>query len=550
MKLSFSLAGAVILGWLCCTPALAQKNSTFTKQDTLRGSITPERAWWDLTHYNLQVSVNPADSTIRGTNTIHYKVLEPKQVLQIDLQPPMRIEKITQNGKPQQVRQDGNAWFVQLSETQQKGSINSVEVHYGGKPQVSENPPWSGGITWKRDQNGNPFVANSNQGDGASLWWPCKDHMYDEPDSMKISVTVPEKLMDVSNGRLRKVVQNSDGTKTYHWAVVNPINNYGVNISIGDYVTFSEKYKGEKGELDCSYYVLRDNLGKAKEQFEQVPLMLKAFEHWFGPYPFYEDGFKLVEVPYLGMEHQSAVTYGNKYKNGYLGRDLSGSGWGMKFDYIIIHEAGHEWFANNITYKDAADMWIHESFTTYSENLYVDYHFGKKAASEYVIGIRRNIRNDAPIIGTYNVNQPGSGDMYPKGANMLHNLRQLTKDDEKWRSILRGLSKEFYHQTVTTQQIEDYLSQHIGHNLKPVFDQYLRDVRIPKLEYQQDGSKLKYKWSNVVTGFDMPVRVFLNGKETWLEPTTTWKELNGIKKNTTVKVDDNFYITSGKVAAK
>lgn len=550
MKLPFSLAGAVILGWLCCTPALAQKNSTFTKQDTLRGSITPERAWWDLTHYNLQVSVNPADSTIRGTNTIHYKVLEPKQVLQIDLQPPMTIEKITQNGKPQQVRQDGNAWFVQLSETQQKGSINSVEVHYGGKPQVSENPPWSGGITWKRDQNGNPFVANSNQGDGASLWWPCKDHMYDEPDSMKISVTVPEKLMDVSNGRLRKVVQNSDGTKTYHWAVVNPINNYGVNISIGDYVTFSEKYKGEKGELDCSYYVLRDNLGKAKEQFKQVPLMLKAFEHWFGPYPFYEDGFKLVEVPYLGMEHQSAVTYGNKYKNGYLGRDLSGSGWGMKFDYIIIHEAGHEWFANNITYKDAADMWIHESFTTYSENLYVDYHFGKKAASEYVIGIRRNIRNDAPIIGTYNVNQSGSGDMYPKGANMLHNLRQLTKDDEKWRSILRGLGKEFYHKTVTTQQIEDYLSQHIGRNLKPVFDQYLRDVRIPKLEYQQDGSKLKYKWSNVVTGFDMPVRIFLNGKETWLEPTTTWKELNGIKKNTTVKVDDNFYITSGKVAAK
>ncbi|MDB5262469.1 MAG: peptidase, partial [Adhaeribacter sp.] len=353
----------------------------FTRQDTLRGSITAERAWWDLTHYHLDIKVNPADSTIRGKNTVQYRVLQPHQTLQLDLQPPMHIEQVTQNGKPLTFNREGNAYFIKLRDKQDPGKVNKLEVTYGGKPQVSKNPPWSGGVTWRQDANGNPFVATSVQGDGASLWWPCKDHMYDEPDSMLISVTVPQKLTDVSNGRLRKVVQHTDGTKTFHWAVTNPINNYGVNFNIGDYVHFGEKYAGEKGVLDCDYYVLRDNLAKAKKHFAEVPRMLKAFEHWFGPYPFYKDSYKLVEVPYLGMEHQSSVTYGNKFQNGYLGKDLSKSGWGLKFDFIIVHESGHEWFANNITYKDIADMWIHESFTAYSENLCLDYYFGKKASA-------------------------------------------------------------------------------------------------------------------------------------------------------------------------
>lgn len=520
---------------------------TFTRQDTLRGSITPERAWWDLTYYHLDIAVNPADSTIRGVNTIQYKVLEPQQRMQIDLQAPMQMEKVLQDGKELQLQQDGNAYFVQITEPQQPGSVKQVEVYYGGKPQVSENPPWSGGITWQQDANGKPFVANSNQGDGASLWWPCKDHMYDEPDSMLISVKVPKGLMDVSNGRLRKVDQHPDGSSTYHWFVSNPINNYGVNVSVADYVHFSEKYPGEKGQLDCDYYVLRGNLDKAKKQFKDVGRMLKAFEHWFGPYPFYEDGYKLVEVPYLGMEHQSAVTYGNGYQNGYLGHDLSGTGWGKKFDYIIIHESGHEWFANNITYKDYADMWVHESFTTYSENLFVDYHYGKEAAADYVIGQRAHIENDRPIIGIYNVNHTGSGDMYYKGANMLHTLRQILNDDEKWRGILRGLNKDFYHQTVTTAQIENYLSEQIGRDLKPVFDQYLRDVRIPKLEYRQDGKKLMYRWSNTVPDFAMPVKVTVDGTEKWLEPTTDWQELKVASKKAKLEVDRNFYVTAAKV---
>jgi len=528
------------------TKLQAQEQPVFTHQDTLRGSITPERAWWDLTHYHLNIRVNPADSTIRGLNTVQYRVLKPNQVLQIDLQAPMRLEKVVQNGKTLAVKKDGYAYFIQLQEKQKAGSLQKLDVYYSGRPQVSKNPPWTGGLTWKKDANGLPFVATSCQGDGASLWWPCKDHMYDEPDSMQISVTVPQNLTNVSNGRLRRVSQNNDGTKTFHWAVTNPINNYGVNVNIADYVNFSEKYAGEKGPLDLNYYVLRSNLEKAKKQFKEVPRMLKALEHWFGPYPFYEDSYKLVEVPYLGMEHQSSVTYGNKYQNGYLGRDVSGTGWGLKFDFIIVHESGHEWFANNITYKDVADMWIHESFTAYSESLFLDYHFGKKAASEYVIGKRKTIKNDQPIIGYYNVNNSGSGDMYNKGANMLHTLRQLFKDDEKWRQVLRGLNKEFYHQTVTTAQIENYLSQQIGRDLKPFFDQYLRDVRIPNLEYRFANNNLQYRWTNVVSGFNMPVRVFLNEKEQWLEPTTAWQELKGITPKTKIASDNNFYITQNK----
>ena len=374
--------------------------------------------------------------------------------MQIDLQAPMEITKVMQDGDELNVRHDGNAHFVTLKSNQTVGAVKSLAVYYKGNPKEAIRAPWDGGLSWKKDANGNHFVATSCQGLGASVWWPNKDHMYDEVDSMLISVTNPKDLMNVSNGRLRNVAINNDNTVTSHWFVNNPINNYGVNINIGDYVNFSEVYQGEKGPLDMDYYVLRDHLETAKTHFKDAPKMMKAFEHWFGPYPFYEDSFKLVEVPYLGMEHQSSVTYGNQYKKGYLGRDLSGTGLGLKFDFIIIHEAGHEWFANNITNKDIADMWIHEGFTAYSENLFLDYYFGKEASADYVIGTRRNIRNGSPIIGEYNVNHEGSGDMYYKGANMLHTLRQLLEDDEKWRQILRGLNKTFYHKTVTTQEIE------------------------------------------------------------------------------------------------
>lgn len=523
---------------------LSEKNS-FTHQDTLRGSITPERAWWDLTYYHLDVKIAPETKSISGKNTIQYTVLEPYKIMQIDLQAPLKITKVVQNGKELDVKHNGNAHFISLIDQQQKGSIQSLDVYYEGKPREAKKAPWDGGFTWEEDKNGFPFIATSCQGLGASVWWPNKDHMYDEVDSMLISVNVPKNLTNISNGRLRNIEKHSDNTVTSHWFVSNPINNYGVNVNIGDYEHFSEIYEGEKGPLTMDYYVLRDNLVRAKNHFKDAPKMMKAFEHWFGPYPFYEDGFKLVEVPYLGMEHQSSVTYGNQYKKGYLGNDVSGSGWGLKFDFIIIHESGHEWFANNITYKDIADMWIHESFTSYSENLYVDYYYGKEASSEYVIGVRKNIKNDKPIIGPYNVNKEGSGDMYYKGANMLHTLRQLIEDDEKWRDILRGLNKTFYHQTVTTQQIENYISEQSGIDLTAFFNQYLRDTRIPTLEYSIDNNQLRYRWINIVEDFDMPIQVTLDNNKQWIYPTAEWKTMP--IEDHTMEVDLDFYVEVKKV---
>jgi aminopeptidase N len=554
MKRSFRICLAIVafLSLLMPAPAqyLAPSQTKFTRQDTLRGSITPERAWWDLTFYHLDIVVKPSDSTIYGTNAVTYRVINSSDIMQIDLQPPLEILKAEQNGKSLSFNREGNVYWIRMAEKQKPGETYSLILNYGGRPKISRRPPWEGGITWKKDKNNLPFVASSCQGDGASLWWPCKDHMYDEPDSMLISVNVPSNLMDVSNGRLRSVVKHKNNTTTYNWFVANPINNYGVNINIADYAHFSEVFDGEKGKLDCNYYVLKENLEKAKIQFKQAPMMLSAFEYWFGPYPFYEDGYKLVEAPYLGMEHQSSITYGNGFRNGYMGTDLSGSGWGDKFDFIIVHESGHEWFANNITYEDMADMWIHESFINYSENLYVEYYYGKDAGSEYVLGSRRNIRNDRPVTGIYNVNFSGSGDMYYKGGSMLHTIRQIVDDDEKWRSILRGLNKDFYHQVVKGSQIEEYMSSKAEINLKPVFDQYLRDIRIPVFEYYVKGNKLTFRWIDCVRGFNMPLRIYVSGVRKDIVPTSSFSTIDLETDNAVITVDANYYVGSLNMTGK
>ncbi len=539
--------------WLFVLPAfllainVSGQNRPLTHQDTLRGSITPERAWWDLKYYHLEVKVSPSDSTLKGQNTIRYQVTEPRQIMQVDLQEPLKITNVYQDKKPLKFSRDGNAWFVQLVKPQKKGAENEILVQYEGRPVISRNPPWSGGLSWRKDKNGNPWVVTTCQGDGASIWWPCKDHQADEPDSMLISVTVPEGLIDVSNGRLRSQNTNPDHTTTFNWFVSNPINNYGVNLNIADYAHFSEQYTGEKGMLDCDYYVLKDNLEKAKDYFKEVKRVLDAIEYWFGPYPFYEDSYKLVEVPYPGMEHQSSVTYGNGYKFGYGGRDESRSGWGLKFDFIIEHESSHEWFGNSITSKDIADMWIHESFGAYSESLFVDYHYGKQAGNEYCIGTRKNIGNRTPIIGPYNVNREGSGDMYAKGANMLHTLRQWVNNDEKFRGMVRGLISTYYHQTVTTGQVEGYLATQSGLNLTHFFDQYLRTTKIPVFEYSVKNKTLRYRWSNCITGFDMPLKIRINDADTWVKPSEEWQELP-VPENATIVTDPNFYIVSTMTA--
>ncbi|MCB1023630.1 MAG: M1 family metallopeptidase [Acidobacteria bacterium] len=527
----------------------ASKQDNATRQEFLRGSITPERVWWDLLHYDLSIEFFPGEKRIKGSNIISFRTRTPAVKMQIDLQEPLKITKVIHGKSELKFEREGNVYWVIFPKAPKKGREDQITIFYEGTPTESKNPPWSGGITWAKDDKGVDFIATTCQGIGASIWWPNKDHGYDEPDKgVRVNVTVPDNLTAVSNGRLKKTDHNeADKKKTFHWEVTNPINNYGVNVNIGNYVHFGEKFKGEGGMLDMDYWVLAQDLEKAKEQFKEAPRTIKAFEYWFGKYPFYEDSYKLVEVPYLGMEHQSSVTYGNGFKNGYRGRDLSGTGVGLKFDFIIVHESGHEWFGNNISMIDSADMWIHEGFTNYAENLFVEYHFSKKEAEDYVIGTRRNIRNDQPIIAEYNVAKSGSGDMYYKGGNMLHTIRHIIGDDAKWRGILRGLNKDFWHQTVTTQQIESYISKKAGIDLSKVFDEYLRTTMVPELAYSINGKKLNFHWENTVKGFAMPLRVKINGKEHLIIPNENEQTLTVADEIEDFEVDRNFYVTAKPV---
>lgn len=542
-RLSFLCAILIIAS----LPAIAQHGNEIplTRADTLRGSVTPQRAWWDVVKYELSAVVDPETQTIKGSNVIRYKVLSAGDVMQIDLQQPMVIDRATQDGKQLVVERDGAAHFIKLTKTQTTDAVNEVSIEFSGKPRVARMPPWDGGITWKKDSNGKPFIANANQGLGASVWWPCKDHQYDEPDNgMIIRLNVPAGLVAVSNGRLKSQKTERNKTKTFTWEVVNPINTYTVNLSVGDYVNFSEKYAGEKGQLDMQYWVLRHNLERAKTHFKDAVRTMQALEHWFGPYPFYEDSYKLVEVPYLGMEHQSSVTYGNEYKMGYRGADLSGTGEGLKWDFIIVHESGHEWFGNNITTEDIADMWVHEGFTSYSESLFTEFHYGTEAGATYTRGLRGNIQNDKPIIGTYGVNKRGSGDMYYKGHNMLHTLRQIVNDDAKWREVLRGLNRDFYHSIVTSDKIEKYMAEKTGLKLDAFFDQYLRDKRIPVLEYRVKGNVLSHRWVNCIESFDMPVTILVNGSPQTIRPTTQFAQTMLNASDPTIAVDPDFYVYS------
>ena len=519
-------------------------NGKFTLQDYLRGSITPERAWWDVLHYRLSLEVFPEEKTLKGSNEITFKTLRSASRMQIDLQEPLKVTRVALGGEELKFEREGNVYWIAFPKPPKTGSEHKVLVEYEGKPTESKRPPWSGGLTWTKDDNDKHFIATTCQGIGASIWWPNKDHCYDEPDQgMDIVITVPADLSAVSNGRLLKTEDQPNDRKTFHWQVKNPINNYAVNMNIGDYIHLSDKYDGEKGQLDVEYWVLRGQRELAEKHFREAPRTLEAFEHWFGPYPFYEDSYKLVVVPYLGMEHQSSVTYGNGFQNGYRGRDLSKTGVGLKFDFIIVHESGHEWFGNNITAKDIADMWVHEGFTNYSENLFVNYHFTKKEAEDYVIGCRDLVTNKTPIIGVYNVNKSGSSDMYYKGGNMLHTIRNVIDDDEKWRNILRGLNSQFRHQTVTTQQIEDYVSQQAGIDLSCVFDQYLRTTMIPELKYSIDGSELSFHFENVVEDFSVRVRVNIDGTSRWLKPTTKPQTIKLASPPKKVELNRNFYMT-------
>lgn len=515
----------------------------FDRQEYLRGTITPERAWWNVLHYDLSLTVLPESKSLRGCNTITFLAEADGKRLQIDLQPPLAITRVLHAGRELASQREGKVYWVDFPSEVTGGSEQVIEVHYEGKPRPSTRPPWSGGLSWKKDDKGVDFIATTCQGIGASIWWPNKDHGADEPDrGMDMRITVPEALTAVSNGRLMATTADKDAkTRTFHWRVVSPINNYGVNVNIGNYVAMDSTFQGEGGKLDLQYWVLEHQVEQAKQQFVEAPRTLAAFEHWFGKYPFYADGYKLVVVPYLGMEHQSSVTYGNGFRNGYQGTDLSKTGVGLKFDFIIVHESAHEWWGNNISMQDAADMWIHESFANYAENLFVEYHFTASEAQDYVIGCRKLIRNDKPIIGVYGVNNSGSGDMYYKGGNMLHTMRHMLHDDGKWRTMLRGLNAEFAHKTVTTADVEAYISKTTGQDFSLVFDQYLRTTKVPTLCYRKADKGVSLWLENVVPGFAAPLALRVNDVAQRLVVSETAQVLKTSGELRALELDRNFY---------
>lgn len=505
----------------------------YNRQDTLRGSNGPGRSWWDVIRYDLSFRLDTARKSVAGKNIMTFHITDaPHDSLQIDLQDGMFLDSVLWQHQALDFVKDGNVfWAKHNFSTWAKGSYQSLKLVYHGRPRAAKNPPWEGGLIWTKDSTGKPWISVACQGLGASSWWPCKDYQGDEPDSgMTVFIRYPYDGLVTANGN-EMVIPAIDGKTDpaldsgFLFWVMNPINTYNVTFYAGDYVSWMDTIIGENGPLNLSFYCLRYNETKAREQFKVTKQMLHCFEHWMGPYPFYNDGYKLVEAPFLGMEHQSAIAYGNGYKQGYMGRDRSKSGIGGYFDYIIIHESGHEWFGNNITAKDIADNWIHEGFTTYSETLFVECMFNRDSAFKYMRGEWDGIRNDRPVIGDYGVNDEGSSDRYDKGAAVVHMTRMMMNDDEKFRQLLRGLNRDFYHKIVTSAEVETYMARFTGLNLKPFFDQYLRTTDIPVLEYYMTGRKLKYRFKNIVPGFTLPITVSAGDRSKIINPSAEWQTL-------------------------
>lgn len=496
-------------------------SQNFTRRDSLQGGLRLERTCYDVQRYDLNIKINPDEKTIVGYNEIAFKVVENSSKIQIDLFENMQIDSIIHNNKKLEYKREFDAVFIDFPNGLTANSSEKIRFYYSGKPKVAKNAPWDGGFVFKKDKQGKHWIGVAVQGTGASLWYPVKDSQTDEPDlGSTIKVAVPNGLMNVSNGRFKGSEDLKNGYTRWDWEVKNPINNYDISVNIADYAHIHDNHNG----LDLDYYVLRDNEETAKKHFEEVKPMMDCFQTKFGKYPFAEDGYKLVETPYLGMEHQSAVAYGNKYKKGYMGSDLSMSGVGLLFDYITIHESGHEWFGNSITSSDIADMWIHEGFTQYSELVYIECQFGYEKAMKYAKGLKLNVRNDRPIIGTCCVNNEGSGDMYPKGALLLNTLRHVINNDELWWKIILKYSETYRHKIIDTPTVIAFFNKESSMNLTPIFNQYLSYKKIPALEIKMNKKKLEFQWKTDVTDFNMPIDIKVNGKEIRIEPTNKWKK--------------------------
>jgi len=495
---------------------------SYTRKDSLQGGLRPERTCFDVVHYNLDLKINIEDKFISGYNEIAFKVIENTKKIQLDLFDNMKIDSIVFDAKKLDYKREFNAVFIDFPTELHTNSEETLRFYYSGKPIIAKRAPWDGGFVFTKDQQGKPWIGVACQGTGASLWYPCKDSQSDEPDNgATMKITIPNGLTAVSNGRLKGIEDLKNGCTSWEWEVKSPINSYDINITIADFVHVHDNYKG----LDLDYYVLRDNEAKARVQFEEVKPMMDCYQAKFGTYPFAEDGFKLVETPYLGMEHQSAVAYGNHYRKGYLGNDLSGTGIGMLFDYIIIHESGHEWFGNSITSKDIADMWIHEAFTMYCEAVYVECQYGYEKAQMYINGMKNNVANDKPIIGPYGVNKEGSGDMYYKGALLLNTIRHIINNDEKWWALLLQYSQTYRHQIIDTATVIKFFNTETGMDLTCVFNQYLNYAQLPRLEYRITQNQLEYRWIASVENFNMPIDIHIKEKGLRIVPTSHWQTL-------------------------
>lgn len=497
-----------------------------TRRDTLQGGLRFERTCFDVQRYNLDIQVLPRTKKIEGNNEIIFKVVDNTSKIQIDLFENMQIDSIVWNTKKLTYKREFDAVFVKFPSELPKGSTQNIKVYYQGNPKVAKNAPWDGGFVYSNDSKKQPWIGVAVQGTGASLWYPVKDTQTDEPDNgASVKVAVPDGLMNVSNGRFLGSEKLANNFTRWNWEVKNPINTYNITLNIGDYVHIHDNHNG----LDLDYYVLRENEEKARKHFEDdVKPMLDCFQSKFGKYPFWEDGYKLVETPYLGMEHQSAVAYGNKYKKGYMGFDMSGTGVGMKFDYITIHETGHEWFGNSITSKDIADMWIHEGFTTYTETVFVECTQGYDAAMKYINGQSKNVRNDKPIIGQFGVNREGSGDMYYKGSLLLNTLRHVINNDTKWWAILLKYSETYKKQIIDTPTVIAFFNAETGRNLTPIFNQYLNHKSIPQLEIKGFKNRFQYRWKTDEPNFEMPVDIMIHGRKVRLNATNEWKKAGEI----------------------
>ena len=521
------------------------------KEDTLIGSNTSYRSWWDVTHYTISVKPDYKTKSIFGNTIITYKVISDSLpfVMQIDLQDPLQVDSVFINReKFTNYKKENNRWMMSLT-SQEKYSKHTIQLFYHGKPKEAKNAPWDGGWVWKKDSMGNPWMSVACQGNGPSIWYPCKDIQSDEPDSCSLLITVPDSLIGIGNGKLVRKINSSPskGFTTYEWEVRNPINNYNIIPYIGKYSLLHDSVEGENGKLITDYWVLNYHKQKAIQHLKpNVTKTIKCFEYWFGSYPFYDDTYKIVESPYLGMEHQSNIAYGNFYLNGYAGRDLSNTGWGLKWDFIVVHETAHEWFGNSITAYDVADNWIHEGFASYAEVLFTECEFGKEAGNDYCEGVKKSIDNDVPLIGKYGVKREGSGDMYNKGSQLIQMIRQLVDDDEKFRLLLRDISKMFYHKIITSKEFENFISLKTGKDLKPFFNQYLRTTQIPKLEYKIKKNKMKFRYTNCNNEFNMPFKIKTD-KEFWISPTVNWQTITLDKPTKTISVNRNVYVELKKV---